>query len=102
MVYRAGGGIGCVRSLMGVNHHTLPVLVASLVVLVEYLGSSMTLLMEGAWPRERLLQLRPLRPIPEEAALERRGREELHSSGELSFVRDLQARERGGGELVIT
>ena len=62
----------------------------SLVVLVECLGSSMTLLMEGAWPRERLLQLRPLRPIPEEAAPERGGREELRSSGELSFVRDLR------------
>jgi len=81
---------------MEVNQHTLSVLVASLVVLVEGLSSSMTLLMEGTWHRERLLQLRPLRPIPEEAAPEWGGRVELCSSGHL------QARERGGGELVIT
>ena len=57
-------------------------------------GSSITLLMEGAWLRERLLQLRPRWPmLPEEVIPERGGRvRDVCSSGELSFVNELEDR----------
>ena len=62
----------------------------SLLVLVDRLGSSITLLMEGAWLKERLLKLRPLIPAPDDDMPERGGRDELLSSGELSFVKELK------------
>ena len=56
----------------------------------------MTLVIEGAWLRERLLQLLPRWPMLEEAIPLRGGRERA-SSCELSFVSELE-REREGRE----
>ena len=66
-----------------------PIVFNSLVVLVDRRGSSITLLMEGAWLRERLLQLRPRWPMLDELIPDLGGRVRT-SSGELSFVSELQ------------